>query len=40
MGAVHEQPKNCSFFSCAGAILVPIMTGTRNNLMLDKEFNR
>ena len=39
MGAVHEHPKTVTFFlcrhNCAG-ILVPIVTGTRNNLMSDK----
>ena len=40
MGAVHEHPKNCNFFSHAGAVLVPIITGIRNNLMPDKEFDR
>ena len=36
MGAVHEHPKNCNFFSYAGAIFGPIFMGTRKNLMPDK----
>ena len=35
MGAIHKHPKNCNFFRMQAAILVPIITGTPNNLMPD-----
>ena len=35
MGAVQELPKNCNFSTHAGAILVPIVTATRNKIMPD-----